>query len=163
MDETQTSFIWSLDQIRAAGRLGAKGFVDKHVIATAPPGLAMDETKKRIWEIVNHMAHPLGLEIDPGDMEFAEIEDPSGFLIKVSGRWNPSTGEIEFRGGAHDGEVLRMPRAGDPFHPIRFAIPLDLGRIGPEDSFPVSASLPTLNYWLTGWSERDRRWIYQQR
>jgi len=142
--------VWDNATVAELRRLYVTGVID-HAF-TAPNVMA------EFWfllakRLVNE-AHVLVVEVDVHDVQFddAEVEP---FATTVRAWWSPKTHEVEFRGGQEDGTIMTVK---DLDHPLR--IPLRHSPVFLPEANPMVLPDHAITYQMAGWSETNRRWVF---
>jgi hypothetical protein len=151
-----TGNVWSMEQVRQARGLHATLLVGLEV--AEQPGVE-DVVRSKLAKRLADMGHPLGLEIDPRDVELSRRNDlPHLHEASILGRWNPSVTGAVLVGGPRDGERWALQRVGDP---LRVAVLEQTPWLDTSDvSAESTVDIRTVEYGLIGWHEEERLWAY---
>lgn len=151
--------VWDLATIDAVRRLRTKYVVSDHLIALSRDGV-LDAIARECFQELLDLAHVFAVEIDERDVEIvSQSREPDVAASTFVFAWRPGTLEVEFVGGPRDGELMAWHDAGGN---LPLILPwLDVGV--PFGEQEVSFTLYSVNYWLAGWSEEARRWVYSLR
>lgn len=145
---------WTLRQIDQAQGLSHRVAVS-HPAVLESAGLAAELAGAGAAEALVEAAHTFGIELHPGDLTVEPRELPELAATQITVRWRPTTREVVPVGGPLDGEVGAHRLVPEP---LVVALGPTLAWGGPDvgpHRHPRS-----MNYYLAGWHETDRRWVY---
>ena len=145
--------VWNNATVAELRRLYVTGEIDHEVVFTTPE--AMDEFRLLLAKRLVNEAHTLVIEAHVGDVQFEDTEVEM-FTTTVHAHWSPKTHEVEFRGGQEDGTCMMVKHLDCPLRvPIR-----NLPVYALTEANPMDLTDHILTYQMAGWSETDRRWVY---
>lgn len=155
------STTWPMETVFAVGRIYADVTLDKYHLATYPDE-AVEVARQKAGRVVINEAHALAVEVHPEDIREVGRQSDQPFKIKVRFGWAPTTKEVELIDhGENDGRILEVQ---DPQRPLlipRPAPPLYLQEAdGPH---PIAPVMDHLQFELSGWREKERRWVMEAR
>ena len=142
---------WTLDQINNVRRLWMKALVDRSLDFMSN-GQAEAFSREQAALALCEEAHTFGVEVHPGDIAFDVTRNDTHITIEA--RWHPQTRNVELLGGVADGKVYALSNPYEPFRVPRLSNPTCVE--------PMSGDMVTFavdEYRLTGWRERERRWV----
>lgn len=152
--------VWDLATIRAVQSLHASITMSDEMIISAHEGL-MDWVIRGAVRELQEAAYGLAVEIAEGDVQVVEqFDDPARSARVFVVAWRPSTLEVEFVGGPRDGERRAWHDAGGPLPLVMTGFRPSTDLVVQEDVQPSVVSYYTVEYWLSGWREEGRRWVY---
>lgn len=150
---------WTLEQISNVRGLWAETTVDE--ARTTQADALWDAVRSELFKTLRHMAHPFAVELDGGDLEFhkSDVADRP-WMFTVKARWNPSTHEVELRGGPADGRILAVARVGESLKVPVLTAPVYLMDADLYDPTGDLTPSNAIRYDYAGWNESGRRWVY---
>ena len=144
--------VWNNATVTELRRLYVTGAIDHEFVFTIPK--AMDEFRLLLAERLVNEAHVLVIEAHVGDVQFKDIE-VERFATTVRAWWAPATHEVELRGGQEDGTCVMVEHLDRPVH-----VPLRCSPVFLPEANPMVLTDHVITYQMAGWSETDRRWVY---
>lgn len=155
---------WTMDQIAQVRRLRAELVLDAELVDRHGEDV-LNEAAHEMAKCVADMAHPFGVDVDPGYRDDFEVvwerNDVTPWEAKGRLRWNPSTRAVELRGGRRDGQRYAVREVGEPFRVPRPAMTPWLD----SSTEATGAALVEMadTYELVGWREDQHIWVYEAR
>lgn len=146
---------WTLRQIDQVECLYSVRRVS-HQATLDSAGLAAELAGAAASEDLVAAAHTFGVELHPGDLTVQANDRAERALTEITVRWRPTTRELALVGGPLDGAVYAFDKVPDPITVL--LPPASVPRLYTED--PEGPALSRMNYYLAGWHETDRRWVY---
>ena len=150
--------IWDRKTVFDVERLYVESWLDQWEIDLHGDDV-LAANRDRLANVLTQSAHSFAVEIHRDDVAFSEVADlaPFGaFGVRFRAHWAPATYEVELRGGEKDGTVFTWRRLRKP---LVFAVAREV-MLTPRDA-GLSVLLPrTITYDFAGWSETERRWVY---
>ena len=144
--------VWDNATVAELRRLYVTGAIDHEVVFTTPK--SMDEFQLILAKRLVNEAHVLVIEADIHDVQFVDTE-VGPFATTVLAHWAPKTHEVEFRGGQEDGIVMMVK---DLDHPLR--VSLRRSPVFLPEANPMVLTDHAITYQMAGWSETNRRWVF---
>ena len=144
--------VWNNATVAELRRLYVTGAIDHEFVFTTPK--AMDKFRLLLAKRLVNEAHVLVIEANILDVQFKDTEvEP--FATTVHAYWSPATHEVEFRGGQEAGTCMMVKHLDRPLR-----IPLRRSPVFLPEANPMVLTDHALTYQMAGWSETNRRWVY---